>query len=113
MKSVLFASLLLTAAPAFSSELTPLQIFVANRASTRCVVEMGLASMKQAVKAETKKAQEMGLTKQQYLNFNSASGDTQWVGLQVEDLIQRMGGCQKVWSDIQRRKQVERPSYQL
>ena len=113
MKSVLFASLLLTAAPALSSELTPLQIFVANRASSICVVRLGLVPMEEAVKTDVKKAQEMGLTQQQYLNFNSASGNNQWVGLQVEDLIQRMGGCQKVWGDIQRRKQSKGSTYQL
>jgi len=113
MKTFAALSALLIAAPALSSELSPLQIFVAHRASTVCIVSMGLETVDKALKEEMQKTQRMGLTPSQYANFNEASGDGEWVGDEIDEVIERMGGCEKVYRDAMQELRHERPAYQL
>ena len=94
-----------------ANELTPLDQFVAYRAATICVTQLGITSMKNAIQFEQKKWIEAGLTPAQYHVFNDQSESGGWISRMVNEKIDSRGGCKAVQDRMNR--QNARPSYQL
>ena len=111
MKAALALPLLLTAMPVMAEDLTPVELFVAHRAATVCVAQLGIVSIKEAVQFEQKKWIEAGLTPAQYKVFNDQSEAGGWISRMVTEKIDSRGGCKAVQDRMNR--QNARPSYQL
>jgi len=102
-------ALALTIASPAKAEEGPSSIFIKNRTATVCLVELGLATVKDAVEWETNQNLKEGLSNHQIQVFNEQSSDDGWVIESVRELIAENGGCKKLYSEAMQEQSAPKP----
>lgn len=88
-----FAALTIAAPAQAQQQPSSLDRFTWARAVTVCLVKEGRSTIKETVKAEIEWLVETGMTYQQYVNFNAASDEDEWLGQRVKEVVTEKGGC--------------------